>query len=458
MANFNLQEILDFISETDDLVLLRNKLLDLHEYELSQVFLALSDYDLIKIHSLFTDEEIGEIIAYVDSDDALAIIEPLGDKQIASIINTMEPDDAIDVIQELDEEKQTTIFKLLGDEQKEEIAELSTYEENTAGSIMNTNFISITKGSDIKKIMKEIVARAPEVESITTSFVVDENNNLLGTLDLKKIIKTKSPTKVDDIMDTNFVHVNIDDNLEHVTSIIKKYDIYNLPVLKYGILKGIITMDDALDAFYEESEDDYIKFAAVTDVGEATDTILLSVKNRLPWLVLLLFLNIAIAIVISRFDYIFQIDVLSILVVFQPLILGLAGNCGTQSLAVTISEIAKDKLNNKSKITIHILKEFLIGIFTGIIIASISILIAYLVLNNSNSTLEFKDVILTITIALSVSIVSANLFGTIIPIVFYKIKIDPAAASGPLITTIIDIIAIVIYYTLATLLLYNQII
>src|SRR5690554_2020409 len=201
MANFNLQEILDFISETDDLVLLRNKLLDLHEYELSQVFLALSDYDLIKIHSLFTDEEIGEIIAYVDSDDALAIIEPLGDKQIASIINTMEPDDAIDVIQELDEEKQTTIFKLLGDEQKEEIAELSTYEENTAGSIMNTNFISITKGSDIKKIMKEIVARAPEVESITTSFVVDENNNLLGTLDLKKIIKTKSPTKVDDIMD-----------------------------------------------------------------------------------------------------------------------------------------------------------------------------------------------------------------------------------------------------------------
>ena len=262
----------------------------------------------------------------------------------------MEPDDATDILLEFEEDKQTAIINLLDDEQKEDIAELVRYDENTAGAIMNTNFISILSGSDIKKIMKEIVDKAPEVETITTSFVVDDNFKLLGTLNLKKIIKTKSPTKVDEIMDPNYLFVETNDSLDHVFNFIKKYDVYDLPVIENGILKGIVTMDDALDAFNEESEDDYIKFAAVSEAVEADDTVLRSVKNRLPWLVLLLFMNLIIAYVISNYDYLFEVEALSILIIFQPIILGLAGNCATQSLAVTISEISKDNLNTKNKI------------------------------------------------------------------------------------------------------------
>lgn len=453
--DFNLNEILEFITATDDINLLKEKLANLHEYELAKILTSLSDVDLQKIHSIFTDEEIGEILAYVDSEDAANIIEDLNNETIASIINTMEPDDAIDIIQEFDDEKQEAIINLLDTEQKQDISELSHYDENTAGAIMNSNFISIKSGSDVKLIMKEIVSKAPDVETITTSFVVNENGLLLGTLDLKKIIKTKSPTKVDDIMNTNYISVSVNDSLDHTISLVKKYDVYELPVLNEGILKGIISMDDALDTFYEETEDDYVKFAAVNESLETDEKLILSVKTRLPWLVLLLFLNLLIAYVVSNFDYIFEIDALSILVVFQPIILGLAGNCGTQSLGVTISEISKNELNTKNKIFTHIIKETALGLFTGLILALVSTIIVFIVFNNSNSTLKLIDVITTVAISISASIVIANLFGTIIPIIFYKIKIDPAAASGPLITTIIDILAVVIYYTLATILIYN---
>lgn len=453
--DFNLNEILEFIASTDDINLLKEKLADLHEYELSKIITSLNDVDLQKIHSIFSEEEIGEILAYVDSEDAANIIEDLNNDQIASIINTMEPDDAIDIIQEFDDEKQEAIINLLDLEQKQDINELSHYDEDTAGAIMNSNFISIKSGNDVKQIMKEIVSKAPDVETITTSFVVDENGLLLGTLDLKKIIKTKSPAKVDDIMDTNYISVNVNDSLDHTISLVKKYDVYELPVLNEGILKGIISMDDALDTFYEETEDDYVKFAAVNETLETNEKLILSVKTRLPWLILLLFLNLIIAYVVSNFDYIFQIDALSILVVFQPIILGLAGNCGTQSLGVTISEISKNELNTKNKIFTHIIKETLLGLFTGLILALVSTIIVFIVFSNSNSSLQLIDVITTVAISISASIFIANLSGTIIPIIFYKIKIDPAAASGPLITTIIDILAVVIYYTLATILIYN---
>ena len=461
MREFNIQninELIEFIKATDDLILLKEKLSTLHEYELSELFKTLSEFDLVKVYSIFSDEELGNILTYIDSEDAAEIIENLNSIQIANIINTMEPDDAIDIIQEFEEDKQEEIINLLDEDQKIEVGELSRYPENTAGAIMNTNYISIESDSDIKKIMKEIVSRAADVESINTSFVIDSNGTLLGTLDLKKIIVTKSPTKVDEIMNPNFKYLEVGSSLDETTEFIRKYDVYELPVLENGILKGIITMDDALDTFYEEAKEDYAKFGGVSESLDADDTILISVKNRLPWLTLLLVFNIVIALVISNFGYLLEVEALSILVVFQPIILGLAGNSGTQSLGITISEITKNELNTKNKILVHVIKEVLLGIVTGLILSLISTFIAYIVLNNTNSVLNILDVIITVSVSLSISVVSANLFGTIIPIIFYKIKIDPAAASGPLITTTIDIIAVIIYYSIATILLYNKLI
>lgn len=455
----NFENIIEFIKSTSDLALLKDKLKDLHNYELAKLINKLDNEDREKIYSIYTNEEIGEILTYIDTDDAIELIENLNDEQIASIINTMEPDDAVDIINELEDDKKETIINLLDDEQKYFVSELVTYDENTAGSIMNSNYISIKIGSDIKKLMKEIVSRAPDVESINTSFVIDEQGKLLGTINLKTAIITKSPKTVDEIMNTNIISAVTTDSLESVINQIKKYDIYELPVLENGILKGIITMDDAIDVFYEESEDDYIKFAAVSESTVLEDEVILAVKSRLPWLALLLILDIFIALVISRYDYLFKIEALTILIIFQPLILDMAGNVGTQALAVTIRQITNNELNTRRKIFKQINKELFIGLITGITVSLASIVVTYIILLfNKSYTLGLNELIFTVAVSMFASIIGSNFFGTVIPIILYKIKIDPAAASGPLITTIMDIVAVIIYYTLATVLLYNQII
>lgn len=453
--NFNLENLITLVKNTDDLIFLEKKLKSYHEYELAELFKHLNETLLIKIHPLFSSLEIGEILSYIDSDDASKILKNLTDVQAAEIINTMEPDNAIDIVQELDINKQKAIISLLDEEQKEDIKHLSLYEYNTAGSIMNSNYISISSGSDVKAIMKEIVTKAPEVESITTSFVVDRTGALLGTLDLKKIIVTKSPTTVDEIMDKNFKYVDVYDNLDITTTVVQKYDIYSLPVLKDGILKGVITMDDALKTLISESEDDYVKFAAISESLEKDDKLISSVRTRLPWLALLLILNVGIALVISKFNFIFKIPELAILIVFQPILLDLAGNAGTQSLAITITAISKKELDSFPQVTNHLLKEFVLGLISGIILAIISVFIAFIVIQNSATTLTLIKIIPSLTIAVAASSIFANLFGTLIPIIFYKIKINPAAASGPLITTLIDVFTIIIYYGLVTLLIYS---
>lgn len=454
--DFNIESLIALIKNEDNLIVLKEQLKTLHEYELAKIFKQLNKSDLVKVSSLFSHSEAGEILSYIDSDDAAKILENLTDIQAAKIINTMEPDNAIDIIQELDVNKKKMIISLLDEEQKQDIKHLDLYEQNTAGSIMNSNYISVTSGSDVKVIMKEIITKAPEVESITTSFVVDSSNALLGTLDLKKIIITKSPTTVDEIMNKNFKYVDVYDNLDMTTAVIQKYDVYSLPVLNKGILKGVITMDDALKTLIEESKDDYVKFAAISESLEKDERLLSSVRTRFPWLALLLMLNIGIALVISKFNFIFKIPELAILIVFQPILLDLAGNTGTQSLAITITAITKKELNTFPKITNHLFKEFLLGLVSGIILAIISVFIAFIVIQNSTTTLTLIKIIPSLTIAVAASSVFANLFGTVIPIVFDKIKINPAAASGPLITTLIDVFTIIIYYGLVTLLIYSN--
>jgi len=455
---FDVEYFVNLVENENNLNNLKEKLVKLHDYEIALIFEKLDDTSLKKIITIFSNKELGEILSYIDNKETIEKIENFGPNRLANIINTMEPDDAVDLIQEFDHEKQEEIINLLELEQKKTITKLIAYEEKSAGSIMNPNYIAIQSGNDIKKIMKEIIEKAPFVESIRMSYVIDEKGKLLGTLDLKKVIKTKSPTLVEEIMDTNFKYVEVNDSIDYVTNLINKYDIYDLPVLENGILKGIITMDDAFTKYASEALDDYVKFSGATEPVEIDAKPIQIVKTRIPWLILLLFTNLLIALIISRFDYIFKVDTLAILVFFQPLIIGLAGNCGTQSLGVTISEITKNELNTKKNIFIHTLKEITLGISLGVILAIITSFLVYIVLKINPTQLNLFDVITTISISMLIGIIAGNLCGTIVPILFYKIKIDPAAASGPLITTIIDVVALIIYYVLATILLYNKII
>lgn len=442
------------IIKKNDINTLNHTLNNVHPYDIANIFPLFDEKDRLKIYKVFNDEKLAEIFSYFD--DASQYLEELDKSKAASIITNMEPDDATDVISDLDPSFSKEIYNLLEKDTKDEIENLVKHEEGTAGAIMNSNYIWLESGIDVKLAMKKIVAEAPEAEDINTSFVIDNIGHLIGTLDLKKLIITKSPCIIDTIMNTNFKSVNVDDDVEDAVKIISNYDIYDLPVLENGILKGIITMDDAADAMVDEAEEDYAKFAGLTEDEEQDESVIKSVKKRIIWLAILLVLDIIVSIIISQFEYIYEVDSLTILVAFQPVILGLAGNCGTQSLAVSVRRIANEELETRKQAFKYLLKELLNGAITGLIlgIVGFGLTITMLLLKNYTSPL-----LLTIPTVVSLSIFGsltlANLFGGLIPIIFYRCKIDPAVASGPFITTINDIVAIIIYFVLATLLIYN---
>lgn len=446
--------ILNQLEKTKDLKILRANLTKCHPYDIAKVFPILNEEKRKKLYAIFSDEKLADIFSYLD--DSSKYLLELNNEKIADIIEEMEPDDAADTLAEMSESASDTVYELLEKETQEEIDALTKYEEDTAGAIMNTHFIWFPAGIDIKVAMKTIVQEAPKVETINTSFVVDSGGRLLGTINLKKLIVTKSPCIIDRIMNTNFQWANVEQDVEEVVKTIKDYDVYELPVLENGILKGIITMDDAADALIEEAEEDYAKFAGLTEEEETNESVFKSIKKRLPWLSILLIVDIFVTIIISRFEYLFAIDSMTILVIFQPMILGLAGNCGTQSLAVTIRKISSNQLDSQKTIITHIGRELSLGFITGFVLGIISFILTLLVLllkqNNSQNMFVLAAVV---SVAIFISITVANTIGSLIPVVLYKFGVDPAVASGPFITTINDISSITIYFTLATLLIYN---
>ena len=455
MANNINQDIINLVEKTEDLRELREALNFYHPLDLAECFTSLNEEDREKLYAVFTNEELANIFSYLDTPNTIEVVEDINVEKLASIISEMEPDDAADLINEFDEEKAESILKFLEDDDRIDIQKLIDYDEDSAGAIMNSNYIEIKSGSDVKDLMKVIVTEAPDAETINTSFIIDNDGKLLGTLDLKKVIVTKSPCLVDSIMNDKFIAVNANEKIEDVIRIIKNYDIYDLPVLDNGILKGIITMDDALEAIVDEADEDYAKLAGLTTSEEHYESTLESVKKRLPWLSLLLILNIFVSIVISSFDYLFEI--LTVLVIFQPIILGLAGNCGTQSLAITIRKIAQDELSQKSYVIKHLLKEITLGLGTGIILGILSFLFSSLLLYiRKDFDQNVIQVGFVVGLSIFVSLTMANLFGSLVPILLYKLKIDPAVASGPFITTLNDILAIAVYFSLATFMIFNQ--
>ncbi|MGD9887449.1 MAG: magnesium transporter [Bacilli bacterium] len=452
-------DILNLIINSADLTILREQLNIYHHRDIAECFRHLDEENQAKIYAVFSNEELADIFAYLDSFDVSEITETMSAEKLASIIQEMEPDDAADLMTEYSENRADMIFHYIDEDAKEEIVQLQEYEENTAGSLMNSNFLAIEKGQDIKDLMKKLVKDAPSFESINTTFVVDENNQLLGTIPLKTVIITKTPCSVESIMNPHIKAVNVDTPVTEVVNIVKNYDLFDLPVLENGQLKGIITIDDAMEAVIAEAEEDYAKLAGLTKTEASFESTFKSVQKRIPWLAFLLIMDLLVAVVISQFDYLFALDKMTVLVFFQPIILGLAGNFGTQSLAITIRKITDQELDYQHRIIKHLFKETLLGIAMGLILGLLTLVFACAFLYFSGQTWQsLWPIALVVAISVFASLTISALFGALMPIVLYKIKIDPAVASGPVITTIIDVLAVVIYFTLATLLIYNSLV
>lgn len=421
----------------------RAEFLDLHPYDQAEFFSELDDEDRAKVYTFLSPEEMADLFENLEADeeDFKDVLAQMNPNYAADMLSNMYADDAVDVLNELDKDQVASYLTIMDEDAAQEIKDLLHYEEYTAGSIMTTEFIAISANQTVRSAMYILKKEAPQAETIYYIFVVDEDKRLAGVISLRDLIVADDETMIAEIMNDRVVSVSVREDQEEVARMMRDYNFLALPVVDFqNHLLGIITVDDIIDVMEEEASDDYSKLAGIADLDTVDRNPLSAAKKRLPWLIILLFLGMFTASLIGRFED--TLDKVAILAVFIPLIAGMAGNTGTQALAVAVRGIATGDLDKESKWNI-ILREAGTGFITG---AVCGILVTFIVYFWKGEL--FLGVLVGISIF--ITLIIATLAGSLVPLLMHRLKIDPAVASGPFITTINDIISILIYFGIAT--------
>lgn len=432
---------------------IREKFEDYHENDIADILEDLTPEERKKLYRILGDELTSEIFAYVE--DVGKYIEEMDAEKAADIIESMDADDAVDVLDELDDGKSKEIFQLMNEDAREDVKLIHSYDEDEIGSRMTTNFIEIQRGSTIRQAMRELVTQAAENDNISTLYVSDTDGTFYGAIDLKDLIVAREYMNLEDLIQTSYPYVYAKENINECIEELKDYSEDSIPVLdneKHII--GVITSQDIVEVVDEEMGEDYAKLAGLTAEEDLQEPLRESIKKRMPWLIVLLFLGLLVSSVVGIFEKV--VAELTLIVCFQSLILDMAGNVGTQSLAVTIRVLMDEDISGKEKLQL-IAKEMKIGFCNGTILGILSFIcigIFIAVVKGKGFYFGFA-VSGCIGVALLVAMVISSMVGTVIPIFFHKIKIDPAVASGPLITTVNDLVAVVTYYGMAWLLLID---
>ena len=374
-------------------------------------------------------------------------------QEAAKVLSLMEVDDAVDVLDEVDDATKKQVVDMLPEDAGNDIQMILSYEENEMGSRMTTNYIAIRRGIDIRQAMRELVSQAGENDNIGTVYVLDESDKYYGAIDLKDLIVARENDTLESIINTTYPFVTDHEKIEDCIDELVDYAEDSIPVLsETKELLCVITAQDVVEAVDDEMGEDYAKLAGLTDEEDLRETTKESMKKRLPWLIILLFLGMGVSSVVGAFEAV--VAVLPIVMCFQSLILDMAGNVGTQSLAVTIRVLMDENLTGKQKLHL-VWKEMKVGFVNGLLLGSLAFVFIgiYIACFKHNAWLHAFLISGCVGVSLMVAMVISSLVGTLIPIFFHKIKIDPAVASGPLITTVNDLVAVVTYYGLAWLFL-----
>ena len=446
--------ILSIIRGDNDDELLRELLEDYHDNDIASVLDELEPEERERLLRALGSDAMSDILPFTD--DAAEYIAEMDADDAADVIEQMEIDDAVETLEALDEETRNELLELIEDEVKEEIELIASYDDDEFGSAMTTNFISIERTQSVKGAMRGLVAQAAENDNISTIFVT-ENGEFYGTIDLKELIIARNSTPLEELISLNFPFVYAKDSISENIERIVEYSEELIPVLSEDKrLLGVITTQDMLDLLDAELSEDYAKLAALSSEDDADKTVFKSAFKRLPWLCVLLVLGLIVSAVVGIFEDIGK--TIPYIVSFQSLILGMAGNVGTQSLAVTVRTLSAEELETKSALKL-IFKETRVAFFNGFLIALCSVLIigGYLCLLGADPAMAFATSG-CVALALCFAMMVAGLTGAGIPMMFSKLGIDPAVASGPLITTLNDLVAVISYYGLAYLLLLQLVV
>jgi len=418
---------------------------EVHYADIAEVLHELSFDDSIYIIKLLDSEKTSEILTELDEDTREKILDNLSPKEIAEEIREMDTDDATDIIGELSEELQELVITALEDHgHAADIKELLSYEDDSAGSLMAKELVKVYETWTVAGCLRRIRGQAKEVSRVHSIYVVDKQERLIGRLSLKDLITAKNEQKIAEIYLPKVTSVNVNEHDEEVAKIMAKYDLEAIPVIDDNhVLLGRITIDDIVDLIKDEADKDYQMAAGFSQDVEVNDSIWEITKARLPWLILALFGGFISVSILGSFNG--AMDRFPELFFFTPLIAAMAGNVGVQSSAIIVQGLANDSL--KGSLFKRLLKEITQGLLNGAVLAALLMSIGMLFLGFS------LNLGITVAISLISVIIIASIIGTFIPIILHKRGVDPALATGPFITTSNDILGIIIYFSIAKLVL-----
>ena len=448
-------EIISIIRSSDTPKSIMNRLDDYHGNDIADVLGLLSVQERKKFYRVSSVDMLADIFEYLDDTEAGGFLNEMDIRKAAMIVSKVDSDTAVEILRCIDKEKRSLIIEALPEEIKKELQLIASFDEDEIGSRMTTNYIVIHENMSIKQAMSELIRQAEDNDNIATLFVVDENNVFSGAVDLKDLITARNVKPLNELIAASFPYVYATEQTSDCIEKLKDYSESIIPVLDdSNKLIGVITSQNIIEAVDDEMGEDYAKLAGLTAEEDLNETVGQSMKKRMPWLLILLGLGIVVSTVVGAFEKV--VAQLTLIMAFQSLILDMAGNVGTQSLAVTIRVLTDENLSFQKKCHL-VYKEMRVGLGNGLLLGTLSFLLIglYIMLIKQKTAAFSFAVSACIGASLLLAMLISSAVGTLIPLFFKKIKIDPAVASGPLITTINDLVAVVAYYGLSWLLLLN---
>ena len=425
---------------------LKNKLSEMKCADISAILDELDKESVIKVFRILSKEKAGMTFSYMESDMREKLIQDLTDAELKNVMDELFMDDTVDLIEEMPSNIVPKILKAVSKEDRKTINELLKYPEDSAGSIMTTEFIDLKESMTVEQALQRIRKIGLDSETIYTCYVLNENRILQGIINIKDILLSKKQTIIKDLMETNIISVSTEEDKEEVAKKFDKYDFYALPVVDTeNRLVGIITIDDAINVMQDEVAEDFEKMAAIqpNEDGYFETSVFKHAKNRIIWLLVLMLSAAFTGNIITQYEEAFA--AVPLLVAFIPMIMGTGGNCGSQSSTLIIRGLATDELELKDVFKI-LWKEVRVAVVVGVILTLV---------NGLRIFVQYKSLQLAATVGLSitVTVIMSKTIGCLLPLIAKKLKLDPAIMAAPLITTIVDILSILLYFQIATMIM-----
>lgn len=442
--NFIVNNIKELLAKPD-LPALTLYLAQTHPYDLKDDFFDLSIEEIQTIIPLIEKDKLGTIFSNNPSlTNEILLLLPLNIRH--NILINIEPDDLAEILSSGDDHANEELSKSLDPEVREDVNDILGSEKDSVGSHMNTNYLAIPQNLDVKEATRTVINHAKDAETINTIFVTDENNLYLGSFSLNKLLRARSPLLVSEILVPGKT-TTIDTNIERTIEDFKNYEVNEMAVLDHtGQLCGILTIDDVIDITIDEQEEDVLHLAGLPTTKKSKG-VLSQALHRLPWLILFLALSLLVALVTGGFEA--TLALVPILMIFEPLILDAGGDVGTQTLGIILTLLNRES----TKLKENVYKELLTGILNGIIEGLIAFGVTYFFVKIAGFEVDPLLMAWIVGLSLFGTVVVSPLIAIIIPLTIKLFKGDPAIASGPFITTIIDIASLLIFFVLATVFL-----